>query len=248
MTGSATGIGAEVRKRLTELGDRVISVDIKEADIVADLSTSRGRETAINGIYKAAPEGLDGFIPVAGLGSQVPDLPRILSVNYFSVRVMTEQLKDLLLKKRGIGVIVSSNSAALPGLNKELINLMLEENNEEKARDFVKTLDGINAYSGSKQALTRWMRRIAPQWAGEGIRLNAIAPGATMTPLLQAGLKDPKYGDAIRNFVVPTGEYGTPAEIANVILFLLSDQATFCCGAVFFVDGGSDAVIRPDRF
>ncbi len=248
ITGCATGIGAELKKIIESQGNRTISVDLKDADITADLSTQEGREKAISGICNAAPEGLDGVITVAGLGPTVEDWPLIVSVNYFGSRAIIESLKDLLVKKKGTGVIVSSNSAALPNANEDLVKVMLEENDEEKSREMIKSLSGYDAYAGSKLALTRWMRRIAPVWAGEGVRLNAVAPGATMTPLLQQGLDHPEYGDAIRGFTVPTGDFGTPEQIANVIVFLLSEQASFCCGSVFFVDGGTDALFRPDQF
>ena len=63
MTGGATGIGAELRQQLQAAGHKVISVDIKKGDIIADLSTAEGREVAIDGVQRLAPEGLDGFIP-----------------------------------------------------------------------------------------------------------------------------------------------------------------------------------------
>jgi NAD(P)-dependent dehydrogenase (short-subunit alcohol dehydrogenase family) len=61
-------------------------------------------------------------------------------------------------------------------------------------------------------------------------------------------LDHPRWGKAIRAFPIPMGEPAQPEQIANVIAFLLSPEAAFCCGSVFFVDGGSDAVMRPDGF
>jgi NAD(P)-dependent dehydrogenase (short-subunit alcohol dehydrogenase family) len=78
--------------------------------------------------------------------------------------------------------------------------------------------------------------------------LNAVAPGAVTTPLLQGGLEHPILGDAIRGFPIPTGGFGTPDDVAAAITFLLSPDAAFCCGSVLFVDGGSDALFRPDEF
>ena len=97
--------------------------------------------------------------------------------------------------------------------------------------------------------MARWVRRHAPseEWAGSGIRLNAIAPGATLTPLLQAGLDDPTFGPLIESFPVPVGRLGDPEEIAAAIEFLLlSDARRFLCGTVLFVDGGTDAKFRAD--
>ena len=60
MTGGATGIGAELKGQLLAEGHKVISVDIKEGDIIADLSTAEGRKSAIDGVRELAPDGLDG--------------------------------------------------------------------------------------------------------------------------------------------------------------------------------------------
>jgi NAD(P)-dependent dehydrogenase (short-subunit alcohol dehydrogenase family) len=85
-----------------------------------------------------------------------------------------------------------------------------------------------------------------PEWAGAGIRLNAVVPGAVQTPLLQAGLDHPALGDAIRGFPIPLGGFGRPEQIAAAIAFLLGPDAAFCSGSLLYVDGGSDALLRPD--
>ena len=102
------------------------------------------------------------------------------------------------------------------------------------------------AYGASKIAVSRWVRRTAVRstWAGEGIRLNAIAPGAIMTSLLERQLATPREAKAIRSFPVPVGEFGDPAQLADWMVFMLSDAANFLCGSVVFVDGGSDAYFR----
>jgi NAD(P)-dependent dehydrogenase (short-subunit alcohol dehydrogenase family) len=78
--------------------------------------------------------------------------------------------------------------------------------------------------------------------------LNAIAPGAVQTPLLQAGLDHPVLGDAIRNFPIPSGGFGTADQIAAAIAFLLGPDASFCYGSVLFADGGTDALFRAESF
>ncbi len=248
VTGGTTGIGGAITKMLREKGETVINIDIKDGDIVCDLSKKEGRDKAIEEVHKKAPDGLDGFIPCAGLGPTVPNLGLIVAVNYFATRILIEELKDLVAKKKGKVVIIASNSAALPGGDEEFMKAMLEDNDEKKALELIAKLDGHNAYCGSKQAITRWMRRIAPAWVGEGVQVNAVAPGATMTPLLQEGLDDPNYGPLIRDFKVPMGDFGTPEQIAKSVMFLLSEDASFFCGSVMFVDGGTDAMLRPDDF
>jgi NAD(P)-dependent dehydrogenase (short-subunit alcohol dehydrogenase family) len=68
------------------------------------------------------------------------------------------------------------------------------------------------------------------------------------TPLLEAGLEDAELGPLIRAVPMPVGDYGRPEQIASVIDFLLSDDASFLVGSIVFADGGTDALARPDRF
>ncbi len=248
ITGSATGIGAALRSQLKKQGHEVIGIDIKDADISADLSTPEGRNQALEGVNARAGAGLDGFIPCAGVGPQFEPFSATVSLNFYGSVDLALGLKNLLALKKGAVVMITSNSAPLPGLNPDLVESMLTHD-EAKTRELILTLDdGHQAYAGSKLAIARWTRRNAPAWAKDGVRLNAVAPGVTQTPLLQAGLDHPHWGKAIRSFPIPMGDPAQPEQIASVIAFLLSPEAAFCCGSIFFVDGGSDAVIRPDRF
>jgi NAD(P)-dependent dehydrogenase (short-subunit alcohol dehydrogenase family) len=76
------------------------------------------------------------------------------------------------------------------------------------------------------------------------VRLNAVAPGATDTALLQATLDDEELGPHVEAFPLPVGRRGTVDDIAEAVWFVLT--APFMVGSVLFVDGGSDAVLRPD--
>lgn len=91
------------------------------------------------------------------------------------------------------------------------------------------------------------VRKRATAWGQAGVRLNTIAPGATETPLLQAGLQDPRYGESIAKFVPPLGRRAEPAEMASVIAFM-SEAASYVHGAQIVIDGGIDAVMRPTGF
>jgi len=249
MTGGATGIGASLKEKLRERGDTVIVVDLKDADIDADLSTAEGRQAAIDGIRERAPEGLDGFIPCAGLPPVATPFSLIDKVNFFGTTVLVEALSDLLAKKQGAIVAVSSNSAPLPGLNEQHIETLLG-GDEAKACELIETLDGHNAYAGSKNALARWVRRKAPILMEQGVRMNAVAPGMTVTPLTDRVLDDENFGSAMRDFskTIPFGEMASPDMIADTMLFLLDPAARFVCGSILFVDGGQDALLRADQF
>lgn len=250
LSGAASGIGAAVRSRLERDGCRVLGVDLRDAEVVADLSDAAGRERALAEVRALAGERLDGLVACAGIGPQFEPRSRILSVNYFGAIALLDGLRPLLAcGEAPAAVAVSSNSATIaPGADGPLAAACLA-GDEGEARRLAEETDGATAYAASKLALARWVRRQAtrPEWAGAGIRLNAVAPGAVRTPLLEEGLEHPVFGAAIRGFPIPLGgRFGRPEQIAAAICVLLSSDASFCCGSVLFVDGGSDALLRAD--
>jgi len=251
VTGSASGIGAAVCERLEAEGCRVIGVDLRAADVTADLSDTIGRLRAIDGVRALAGDALDGVVACAGLGPQVESRSRIVAVNYFGATAVLAGLRPLLAQGRDpAAVAISSNSATIvPGGDGALAAACLA-GDEDAACRIAAGLDGSSAYALSKLALARFVRRQAPaaDWAGAGIRLNAVAPGAVLTPLLQEGLDDAQFGPAIRGFPIPLGGFGAPAQIAAAVAFLLGAESSFCCGTVLYADGGSDALIRGDVY
>jgi len=249
VTGSASGIGAAIVSKLQALGHRVIGVDLRNADINVDLATAQGRQAAIAGIQAASPDGLHGFVPCAGVGPQTSPLELIARINFFGTTVLVEALKEHLARQRGNIVLISSNSATMGEYNPGYLQA-LAEGDETGACQLINKLDGQTAYGGSKFAVTCWMRKHNGEYARAGIRMNAIAPGYTATALTRAGEADPQFGPAIKAFVasIPIGRPGQPEDQAEAVAFLLSPQASFVSGAVLFVDGGHDAMLRPDKF
>jgi NAD(P)-dependent dehydrogenase (short-subunit alcohol dehydrogenase family) len=250
ITGTASGIGAAIRTRLEKAGDKIIGIDIKGAEIIADLSTRQGREAAIAEVKRRCGDIIDHFVACAGISTDDPSAARIASVNYFGMIDPLDGLFDSL--KRGkdpAAVVISSNSAQLRALDDDPYVLALLEHDEAKARRIVEEAgDTILAYMGSKNAVARAIRHRAMAWGNAGVRLNAVAPGNTKTPQLQRGLDHPVIGDLIRALPRPLGRDAEPEEIAVVVAFLLSRDASYIHGAVCYVDGGIDAVARPDRF
>jgi NAD(P)-dependent dehydrogenase (short-subunit alcohol dehydrogenase family) len=248
VTGSASGIGAAIRARLEDDGAKVIGVDLRDAEVIADLSRPGGRSDAIAGVRAAGGGRLDGLVVCAGVGPHVEPWSTIVSINYFGAYALLEGLRETLARGDApAAVAVGSNSATVPGNDTPLVAACLA-GEEDEARRLALELDGHRTYGGSKLALLRWVRRHAPRpgWAGAGVRLNAVAPGPVLTPLLEDGLAHPIYGPAIRGFPVPLGGFGAPAHVAACVAFLLGPQAAFCSGTVLFVDGGTDALFRPD--
>ncbi len=247
MTGGATGIGAAIKDQLRTDGHSVVVVDIKDADIQADLSNSEGRASAIASLQAQCASGLDGFIACAGVASQAP--PALTtSLNYYGSVELVNGVRELLSKNRGKVILVSSNSAPMSS-NGDYVDALLEKD-ETQALKVAEDIDGHQAYSGTKLAVARWMRRNINAFTAQGIRINAIAPGYTQTPMTAAVENDPVYGPKIKEFMasIPMGRPGLPEDMAKAVKFLLSDDASFICGSVLFIDGGHDAMLRPDQF
>src|SRR5581483_8932685 len=199
VSGSASGIGAAVRARLERAGDEVIGVDLRDAEVTADLSDPAGRVAAVG----ARSGGrLDGVVVCAGVGPHVEPWSTVVSLNFFGAQALLAGLRDALVRGRdGAAVAISSNSSRLPGADGPLADACLT-GDEDGARRIALELDGHRTYAGAKLALARWVRREAPAWARDGVRLNAVAPGAVRTPLLDGGLAHPVYGPAIRGFPI----------------------------------------------
>lgn len=246
ITGSASGLGAATRARLERDGQRIIGVDLHDAEVVADLSTPEGRDAMVAGVTEASGGTLDGLVAAAGIMGNVP---LVVAVNYFGAVATLAGLRALL--ERGTdpsAVAISSNSTTTtPGLPMDLVDT-IRAGDEAAALEATSHAPGVFAYPASKLALARYVRHrsITPEWIGAGIRLNAIAPGVIETPMTK---NDLEFIFSIPEvFPIPIGRAGKPEEIASLLAFLLSPDAAFFCGSVVFCDGGTDAAVRADDF
>lgn len=236
VTGAGSGIGQAIAIGLAAEGAAVFCVDqnaesvtgtcqsIKDAGgtAVADVGdVSNGED-----VRRVVRKGLEAFgrfdilINNAGIGmlGTVVDLDettwdRVMAVNVKSVFLFSKEVVPGMAD-RGRGVII--NIASVSGL---------------------KASAGRAAYTASKGAVVLLTRAMALDHASAGIRVNAICPGVTVTPMTERSLEHPPTLQQKLNDT-PLRRLATPEEIAPMAVFLVSDEASFVTGAAVAVDGG----------
>ncbi len=252
ITGASSGIGAKTAEVLRAKGHEVVNVDFKGGDITADLSTKEGRQHVIDEIHARYPEGIDALVCNAGVsGGKVP-IKTILALNYYGATNLARGLQGLLEKKHGSCVMISSNSIAQGAARADVAGMLTNRTNEDRVLKLVEDVDpalGHIYYASSKYALARWVRRMSADWASNGVRLNAIAPGNVRTAMTANML--PEQRIAMEAIPVPTHfreePLMDPEEVANVIAFVASPEAKGLNGVVLFVDGGTDALLNSEK-
>jgi NAD(P)-dependent dehydrogenase (short-subunit alcohol dehydrogenase family) len=245
VTGSAGGIGSATRARLEAGGATVIGIDVRDAEVIADLATPEGRDAMVAGVIERSGGALDGLVAAAGVTHD--DGRLVTAINYFGAVATLTGLRPLLTGRPGASAVaISSNSSTTqPGLPLDLVARCLAG---DEAAALADPPHGVAAYGATKLALARWVRRqaVTADWVGSGIRLNAVAPGFIATPMT-AGTEDFIFGLG-DIYPIPAARPGTADEVAALIDYLLGPDAGFFCGSVLCMDGGTDAALRAEHW
>jgi NAD(P)-dependent dehydrogenase (short-subunit alcohol dehydrogenase family) len=235
ITGAAKGIGRAVAGRLLNDGASLILVDIDCAPLhdianqnadrvllvegsVADPETAR--RTADAALTRGGARGLSHNAGIQRYGTaqdtSLQAWDEVMSVNLRGAFIFTNALLPQLIKHRGAIVLMSSVQGLASQAN-------------------------VAAYTSSKHALNGLTKSIAVDFAPQGVRANAVAPGSVNTPMLDWAVDLSDDPEALRQEIRamhPLGRAAESAEIASVVSFLLSDDAAFITGEVVRVDGG----------
>lgn len=247
VTGSASGIGRATRERLERDGDRVIGVDLREAEVVADLGSVDGRAAMVEAVRRLTPT-LDAVVACAGI--EIMD-PLTVAVNHFGAVATLEGLRPLLAAGTDPrAVVVASQASLQPFVDPAIVDACLAGDEPAALAAAARALAGEQpraVYASSKRALCLWVRREAPlaAWAGAGIPLNGVAPGIIETPMTRPYLDDPEKRAGIHERVpMPLHGPGRPEHVASLLAWLVSPENVLVTGQIVFVDGGADAVMR----
>lgn len=242
ITGSGRGIGFAAAQLFTREGARVVIAEIDPAlgrDAEAKLRTAGGEATfvqtdcsdsaqvqalmarteavygGLNVLYNNASVFLskhDG--PVTELSLETWE--KVLSINLRSVFLCCKYGIPLMLRSGGGAVINTGSSASVMGI------------------------PGCDAYTATKGATVSLTRSMAVEYGKQGIRVNCICPAGIATEMVKASnLDDPEFDAAYFFKRAPLSRLGTPEEVANLALFLASDESSYLTGAIIRADGGT---------
>ena len=230
ITGGASGIGYAVAQQWVANGGRVVLMDINEEQlnkavesfgddargIIADVTNREAVDAAFASIRET--EGrLDALVTSAGNAKPV------------ATAEMTDEQWEPLLDVHLSGMMRSCRAAH---------SLLAESKGSIVAISSVAGVQGMPkraSYNTVKHGVIGFIKSLAVEWAGDGIRVNAVAPGIIATSMTKRFIAE--KGEATLNST-PMGRFGEPEEVASVVLFLTSDAASFVTGDVIHINGG----------
>ena len=223
VTGGASGIGLATARLLEQEGARVAVLD-REGPIAADVRKADEVVRAVAAAAEALGGSPDVLVNSAGiyriaplLDLDVGEWDDVLGVNLRGSFLVGREVARALVREGRGGAIVNLSSMA--GLVAD-------------------TAEPAAHYNASKAGVIALTMQMAAEWASHGIRVNAVCPGVIDTPMLRL-MDDPERGRAYLEMSVPLRRLGRPEEVAALVAFLASDEASYITGAAVPIDGGA---------
>ena len=244
ITGGARGIGLAAGKLLASEGASVLLVDLQEDALREAVQTIGGSSVSYQVADVSQPEEVQNYVAIAkerygridcflnnagveGVVSPIVDSPveafdQVLAVNVRGVWLGLKYVIPAMLENGGGSIVITSSLAGLKGS------------------------PNLSPYVASKHAVVGMMRGVSQEYATQGIRINTVNPAPIETRMmrsLETGFA-PGQEEAAKeqlSQMMPMGRYGEPEEVARLMVFLCSEDASYCTGGTYSVDGGASA-------
>ncbi|MEQ9037288.1 MAG: SDR family oxidoreductase [Silicimonas sp.] len=240
VTGGASGIGRATAERLVCAGARVTIID--RNDPGADWNWQKADLSDLSDLPDFPPGSpIGALINAAGLPPRQGYEADILRVNVFALRALTIRALPHMVAG-GAVVNMASKAGGKWRDNLDQVKRVLTLDPED-IKSFVvdEKIDAVRAYDLSKECVIVWTKAMVQALRQKGLRMNAVSPAAVDTPILGDFME--AFGERASRGVALTGRAGKPEEIAEVIMFLASDEASWVSGCNIECDGGLTAAL-----
>ena len=249
ITGGTSGIGKECSNLLTEIAEEITILDILKPALekvnwikadFTDLGSLDVIEQKLDGKY-------DVLINSAGLPPRQSQELDILKVNFIALRRISEIIIPKLNPGSSIVNLASKAGSNWHG-NISQIKRFLQISNSQDLISFCQSekLNHVRSYDLSKEAVIVWTMASCEELKKKGIRINSVSPAAIATRILDDFID--AFGERATQMIARIGRPGTPLEVAEVILFLLSKKSDWITGIDLPVDGGTSAVVYCNQY
>lgn len=248
LTGGATGIGAAVAAKLKSGGATVVAFDLQEPKSNVDrwIAVDLGDPASIADAVAAADGPFDALINNAGLPPRPGLEDTILSVNFLGLVRFTDAMLPAL-KKGGSIVNTASRAGAAWRENIGQVKALMALQEPADLPAFIREneIDHIRAYNLSKEAVIVWGMAQTEKLIALDLRMNSVSPAAVSTGILDDF--EAAFGERMAKNVARVGRPGHPEEVADLIVFLTSDESRWLKGIDFVIDGGMSALATVDQ-